>query len=299
MDLEKLMTESRNANTVDIDGLSTLDIVTRINEEDKKVATAVTDVLPNIAVTVDRVVESFINGGRLFYIGAGTSGRLGILDASECPPTFGTNAELVQGLIAGGAEAVFRALEGAEDLPDLGEEDLRSHLLNDRDVVIGVAASGRTPYVIGGLRYAKSLGCFTAGVTCTSNSEIGAIVDVEIKPLVGPEVIMGSTRLKAGTAQKMVLNMITTTAMIRWGKVYSNLMVDVQATNKKLIERAKRIVSLATGATLEEAEKVLEVTKGAVKPAIVILKCQVSLDKAEELLRQADGRVAVAIQIGR
>lgn len=298
MDLEKLMTEGRNPRTLDIDKADALQIATLINEEDKRISDAVSKVLPQVAVTIEKVVESFRQGGRLFYIGAGTSGRLGILDAAECPPTFGTDPELVQGLIAGGVEAVFRAVEGAEDSPDLGERDLRAHNLTARDVVVGIAASGRTPYVIGGLSFARTLGCFTTGVSCTPESALSHIVDVEIATLVGPEVIMGSTRLKAGTAQKMILNMITTGAMIRWGKVYSNLMVDMQETNEKLEKRAKRIVSLATGVSLSESEEALHLSKGVVKLAIVMLMCEASLDQALEYLSQGEGRVSEAIRIG-
>lgn len=297
MNLEKLLTEGRNERTLQIDRASTLDIVTMINQEDHNVAPAVAKVLPAIAQAVDGVVESFKQGGRLFYIGAGTSGRLGILDASECPPTYGTDPELVQGLIAGGTQAVFHAVEGAEDSPEMAQEDLQTRKLTNKDMVVGIAASGRTPYVIGGLQYAKSIGCRTAAVSCTPNSEIGAVADIDIAALVGPEVIMGSTRMKAGTAQKLILNMITTAAMIRTGKVYGNLMVNLEATNKKLIERGKRIVRLATDCSQEQAEQALAACKGNVKLAIIMLLTGVTAAEAMQRLQQNDGVVARSLEV--
>lgn len=209
MNLENLLTEARNPDTIHIDQQSSLEIVTLINQEDHKVSKAIQDILPEIALAVDEIVASLQSGGRLFYLGAGTSGRLGILDASECPPTYGTHPELVQGLIAGGTQAILRAVEGAEDSETLAEEDLRGKGLNSSDILVGIAASGRTPYVIGGLRYAKSIGCRTISLTCSPDSEMGKIADLSLTVLTGPEVIMGSTRMKAGTAQKMVLNMLT------------------------------------------------------------------------------------------
>jgi N-acetylmuramic acid 6-phosphate etherase len=296
MNLEKLLTESRNPDTLDIDRLSTLDVVTKINNQDQLVAAAVARALPQIAQAVDWIVASMDKGGRLFYLGAGTSGRLGILDASECPPTFGTSPELVQGLIAGGETAVFRAVEGAEDSLSLAAQDLTQRQLSAGDIVVGIAASGRTPYVIGGLNFAKETGCRTVAVVCSPGSEMAAIADLTICIEAGSEVIMGSTRMKAGTAQKLVLNMLTTAAMIRRGKVYSNLMVDVQATNKKLIERAKRIVVMATGASREQAEAAIEQAGGSAKAAIVMILAGVTAQEAEDRLIKAQGFVAKAIK---
>lgn len=298
MNLEKLLTEARNPDTVDIDNRSSLEIVELINREDRKVASAVEQILPAIAQAVDYIVEALQSGGRLFYLGAGTSGRIGILDASECPPTYGTRPELVQGLIAGGEQAIFRAVEGAEDSDTLAAEDLRSRQLCGTDIVVGIAASGRTPYVIGGLRYAKSLGCRTISLVCSPNSEMSAVADHSLTVLTGPEVIMGSTRMKAGTAQKMVLNMLTTATMIGLGKVYSNLMVDVQATNRKLQERAKRIVALAAGVSPSQAEDALQAANGSAKLAIVMLLTGAPAAKAAELLEQGNGFVAKALQQG-
>lgn len=297
MNLEKLLTETRNPATLDIDTLTSVEIVTKINNEDKKVAEAVSAIVPQIGQAVDWIVEAIRAGGRLFYLGAGTSGRLGILDASECPPTYGTAPELVQGLIAGGKEAIFRAIEGAEDSLTLAAEDLAAKHLTSADIVVAIAASGRTPYCIGGLTYAKELGCRTVALTCSPDSEMSQLADLSLTVLVGPEVIMGSTRMKAGTAQKLVLNMLTTATMIRLGKVFSNLMVDVQATNKKLIERGKRIVALATGASRAEAEAALAAADGSAKTAIVMLLAGVSAARAVELLKQADGFVARAITL--
>ena len=299
MDLSKLTTEGRNPDTMDIDCLPTLQIVEKINREDHQIAGAVQAVLPAIARIVDAAVESFRAGGRLLYLGAGTSGRLGILDASECPPTYGTPPEMVQGLIAGGSEAVFRAVEGAEDSLTLAAQDLDALGLTEHDLVVGVAASGRTPYVIGGLRHARARGCKTAAVVCSAHSEMEQAADITAAVIAGPEAIMGSTRMKAGTAQKMVLNMITTASMIRLGKVYSNLMVDVQATNAKLVERAKRIVLLATGADRSDAEAALEATGGTVKPAVVMLLAGVDAAAAANLLERADGYVARAVSLSR
>ena len=299
MDLSKLTTEGRNPDTMDIDCLPTLQIVEKINREDHQIAGAVQAVLPAIARIVDAAVESFRAGGRLLYLGAGTSGRLGILDASECPPTYGTPPEMVQGLIAGGSEAVFRAVEGAEDSLTLAAQDLDALGLTEHDLVVGVAASGRTPYVIGGLRHARARGCKTAAVVCSAHSEMEQAADITAAVIAGPEAIMGSTRMKAGTAQKMVLNMITTASMIRLGKVYSNLMVDVQATNAKLVERAKRIVLLATGADRSDAEAALEATGGTVKPAVVMLLAGAAAAAAANLLERADGYVARAVSLSR
>ncbi|EGO62256.1 N-acetylmuramic acid 6-phosphate etherase [Acetonema longum] len=296
MNLEKLLTETRNSNTLDIDRLSAFEIVTKINREDRQVPQAVKKVLPQIAQAADWTVAAIRDGGRLFYLGAGTSGRLGILDASECPPTYGTSPELVQGLIAGGQTAVFRAVEGAEDSLTLAEEDLRQRQLSSNDIVVGIAASGRTPYVIGGLKYASGIGCRTVAVTCSPASEMEAAAALTICVQVGPEAVTGSTRMKAGTAQKLVLNMISTAAMIRLGKVYSNLMVDVQATNQKLIERAKRIVMMVTGVERQQAETVLVQAGGSVKIAITMLLGQMSREEAEQALADNEGFVAKAIE---
>ncbi len=299
MNLEKLLTEARNPETENIDKLAALEILQCINREDKKVALAIELVLPQIAQAVDWIVESLSGGGRLFYLGAGTSGRMGILDASECPPTFGTSPDLVQGIIAGGDKAVFRAVEGAEDSLTMAAEDLESRDLSPRDVVVGIAASGRTPYVIGGLVHARQVGCHTVAVVCTPDSEMQQVSELSIATLVGPEVIMGSTRMKAGTAQKLVLNMLTTASMIRLGKVYGNLMVDVQATNKKLVERSKRIVCLATGVSREEAEAAIVEAGGSVKVAVTLLLIGSSAGEAQALLVQAGGSVSQALKIFR
>ncbi|MBR1645816.1 MAG: N-acetylmuramic acid 6-phosphate etherase [Selenomonadaceae bacterium] len=236
-----LTTEQINPATAHIDECSTLEMVRLINDEDKKIAAAVEKVLPEIARAVDKIAESFSRGGRLFYIGAGTSGRLGVLDASECPPTFGVNPEMVQGLIAGGERALIRAVEGAEDNRQLAEKNLREKNFSANDVLVGITASGRTPYVLGGIDFAKTLEAVTVGVSCVENSALAQIVDIAITPVTGAEALIGSTRMKAGTATKMVLNMLTTAAMIKIGKVRGNLMVCVQATNDKLRDRLKRI----------------------------------------------------------
>lgn len=297
MNLEKLLTEERNLSTINIDRQSSLEIVELINQEDQKIASAIQNILPEIARTVDSIVVALQAGGRLFYLGAGTSGRMGILDAAECPPTYGTHPELVQGLIAGGTQAILRAVEGAEDSDTLAAEELGRKQLNSSDILIGIAASGRTPYVIGGLRYAKSIGCQTISLTCTPDSEMGRIAGQSLTVLTGPEVIMGSTRMKAGTAQKMVLNMLTTATMIGLGKVYSNLMVDVQATNLKLKERAKRIVTIATGVSYSQAEETLTAANGSSKLAIIMILAGVSSEEASQLLKGADGFVAKALTL--
>ena len=239
-----LTTEQVNPATAHIDSCTTLEMVRLINDEDKKVASAVEKVLPEIAQAVDKIAESFSRGGRLFYIGAGTSGRLGVLDASECPPTFGVNPDMVQGLIAGGERALIKAVEGAEDNRQLAEENLRERNFTAADVLVGITASGRTPYVLGGVEFAKTLGAVTVGVSCVENSALAQTVDIAITPVTGAEALTGSTRMKAGTATKMVLNMLTTAAMIKIGKVRGNLMVCVQATNDKLRDRLKRINEL-------------------------------------------------------
>lgn len=296
INLEQLVTEGVNENTSNIDKVSTLEMLTMINEEDKKVAFEVQKELPHIAKAVDEIAKAFEKGGRLIYVGAGTSGRLGILDASECPPTYGVSEKMVQGIIAGGYEAIFRAKEGAEDSLELCEDDLKNINFSENDVLVGLAASGRTPYVIGGLKYAKGLGVVTIGVTCNPNSEISKFADISIAPVVGPEVITGSTRMKSGTAQKMVLNMLTTGSMIKIGKVFNNLMIDVKASNEKLVERAKRIVSLATGVTRERATEVLEQTSYNVKLSILMLESGLSKQEATDLLEKNKGYIAKALE---
>ena len=297
MNLNTLLTETRNPNTMNIDQQSSLGIVTLINQEDLKVAAVIQDILPDIARAVDTIVTALRSGGRLFYLGAGTSGRLGILDASECPPTYGTSPELVLGLIAGGTPAILHAIEGAEDSPTLAAQELQDKKLNSSDVIVGIAASGRTPYVIGGLHYANSLGCSTISLTCTPNSQMGNIANLSLTVLTGPEVIMGSTRMKAGTAQKMVLNMLTTATMIRLGKVYSNLMVDVQATNLKLKERIRLIVTLATGVSQTQADEAIAAANGSAKLAILMILANLSVVEASALLQQADGFVSEALAL--
>jgi len=294
--LQGLMTEEKNGNTADLDCLSSREIVQRMNDEDKKVPHAVENVLDEVAKAVDIIVASLENEGRLFYFGAGTSGRLGILDASECPPTFGTPPELVQGVIAGGQKAMIRAVEGAEDSAELGRDDVRIHGITEKDVVVGIAASGRTPYVLGALKEAQMIGAKTIAVSCNDSAIINDGVDVAIGVVVGPEVLTGSTRLKAGTAQKLVLNMLTTASMIRLGKVYGNLMVNVQATNQKLRERVKRIIMEVTGVSYGEAEKLSILADGDAKTAILMRLTGTSREEAIRLLKLTKGRIREAIQ---
>ncbi|WP_027407989.1 N-acetylmuramic acid 6-phosphate etherase [Anoxybacteroides tepidamans] len=295
MDLHKIDTEKRNPNTMDIDTLSSLDIVKKINEEDKVVPQAVEAALPAIADVVDRIVAAFNNGGRLIYVGAGTSGRLGVLDASECPPTYGASSEQVIGVIAGGEKALQYAMEGAEDNIELAIEDMKKINVNKKDVVVGIAASGRTPYTLAAMKYAKSVGATVAAITCTRDSEMEKEADYAIVVLTGPEVVTGSTRMKAGTAQKLVLNMLTTASMIRIGKVYSNLMVDVVPTNQKLIQRAKNIVMEITGASETEAEKALK-TYQSTKAAVFSLITGLTGEKVYEVLDAHNGHLRNAIQ---
>lgn len=278
-----------------IDTAPIREILEIINTEDHRVPIAVRQEIPYIERAVQLVVDGFRSGGRLFYIGAGTSGRLGIVDASECPPTFGTPPDMVQGLIAGGPEAVFRSQEGAEDLEENGSRDLETAGLRPNDVVCGIAASRRTPYVVGGIAYARGLGCKTLFITCTAREQFNLEVDVAICPVVGPEVVMGSTRMKSGTAQKLVLNMITTASMIRLGKVYENMMIDLQMTSQKLVERSKRVVMMVTGVDYAEASRVLEAVGGHVKTALVIILAGVSADDARDRLLAASGFVRPAI----
>jgi len=263
-----LLTEQRNPASARIDTLSTLDMLRVINDEDRKVADSITPELPQIAQAVDAIAAAFENGGRLFYIGAGTSGRLGVLDASECPPTFNVPADLVQGIIAGGEAALSKATETTEDDPAIGARDLAARGFRSADVLCGIAASGRTPYVLGAVDAAKALGATTLGISCTPDSELSRRVDIPITPLPGPEVIAGSTRLKAGTATKLVLNMLTTGLFIKRGYVWGNLMVNVQPKNSKLLDRAKRIVSAATGVTYDDAGRLLESAGNNVRAAI-------------------------------
>jgi len=287
--LSHLVSEGRNPETMDIDLLPSFDIVQRLNQQDKLVPIAVEKVLPEIAQAVDKITEAFKIGGRLFYIGAGTSGRLGILDASECPPTFGTDPDMVVGIIAGGKEAMFRAKEGAEDDPALSEQDLKEHALTQHDVVVGIAASGRTPYVIGGLKYANELGATSVALSCNPDSPIAHIADIAISPVVGPEALTGSTRLKSGSAQKLVLNMLTTASMIRLGKSYQNLMVDVKATNEKLVARTARIVMQATDCTNQEAQIALKETDYDAKLAILMILTGLDKESANEQLKAKQG----------
>ncbi len=296
MKLETMITESRNPRSQQIDAEQTIDILRIINTEDALVPLAVEKELDAISKVVDHVSKAFLEGGRLIYMGAGTSGRLGILDASECPPTYGTPHEMVVGLIAGGEQAIRRAVENAEDSKDFGKQDLIDLKLQSKDIVVGLAASGRTPYVIGGLEYAKSCGCMTAGISCNPNSPITATANIGISPIVGPEVITGSSRMKAGTAQKLVLNMITTASMIKIGKVYGNLMVDVEATNAKLVERQKRIVMEATGVTKDEAVDTLALSGGNCKLAIFIILSGLDPAKAKSVLDKHKGFIRKALK---
>jgi N-acetylmuramic acid 6-phosphate etherase len=296
-ELEGLSTEQRNRRTLGIDGMSIRGVLQRINSEDRKVATAVRKELGNIAKAVDLVVDSLKNGGRLIYVGAGTSGRLGILDAAECPPTFGTGPDIIQGIIAGGKRAVFRSVEGAEDRASEGRLAIDRKKVSSKDVVCGIAASRRTPFVVAAVQRAKERGAKTIYITTNARRNLRVKPDVAICPVVGPEVIMGSTRMKSGTAQKLVLNMITTTTMIRLGKVYGNMMVDLQMRSRKLEERAKRVLMIATGVSYETAERTLRKTGGHVKTAIVMLKAKVSARQARKRLAESNGFVRAAIRM--
>lgn len=295
MDLNLIKTEQRNSRTTHIDTMSTLDMVKLINEEDQKVALAVGKEAEHIAAAVDVIAAQLKQGGRLVYIGCGTSGRLGVLDAVECPPTYSTDPDEVIGLIAGGNDAIFRAKEGAEDDAGQGEADLKKINFSSRDVLVGIAASGRTPYVLGAMEYARKQGAHVIGISCSSGSPVEQAAEIAITPIPGPEVVTGSTRMKSGTAQKMVLNTLSTGAMIKLGKVYGNLMVDVKPSNEKLVERCKRIVCQATGADYETATRALEECGFRAKVAIVMLKTGGDTQRAEELLAQHEDRVASAI----
>ncbi|QWG49121.1 N-acetylmuramic acid 6-phosphate etherase [Bacillus mycoides] len=293
--LENLSTEHRNEKTTNLDEMSIKEVLQSMNEEDRTVALAVEKEIEQIEKVVQTVIKSFEEEGRLIYIGAGTSGRLGILDAVECPPTFGTDDKMVQGFIAGGLKAFTKAVEGAEDREELAEGDLKSIGLNEKDTVIGIAASGRTPYVIGGLKYAHSVGASTASISCNKNAEISKYAKLNVEVETGAEILTGSTRLKAGTAQKLVLNMISTASMIGVGKVYKNLMVDVQSTNEKLVERSKRIIVEATGVSYEVAADYYEKANRNVKVAIVMALLQCEYGEALEKLKEAKGFVKKAL----
>ncbi len=297
-EISRLSTEQRNPKSMDIDARSTSGILKIINEEDKKVPSAVKNELPYIEKAVEVIVKSIKKGGRLIYFGAGTSGRLGVIDASECPPTFGTSFELISGYIAGGKEAMFRAQEGAEDFEENGVKDVVKAAVTNKDVVCGIAASRRTPYVIGAIKKAKELGAATLFITTNPREHFNLKeVDVAICPDVGPEVIMGSTRMKSGTAQKLVLNMLTTAAMIRLGKVYENMMIDLQMTNQKLVERSKRIIMTITDLSYEDSAEFLKKAGGHVKTALVMIKANVDVKEARKRLEKADGFVRKAIDL--
>ena len=293
--LENLLTEQRNPYTIHIDTVSTLEMCMLLNEEDKRVAVAIRQVLPQIAQSIDEITSRLQKGGRLFYIGAGTSGRLGILDAVECPPTYSTEPEMVQGIIAGGYNAIFKAQEGAEDSLTLAKDDLSAKNLTANDCVVGIAASGRTPYVIGGLDYAQEIGALTIAISCSPQSEISAHAKIAIEALTGPEAITGSTRMKAGTAQKMILNMLSTCTMIKLGKVYGNLMVDVKASNKKLVARAHRILMEATDCDETTAINTLKQTSGKVKPAILMILSNLTYEVALSQLENNQGFITKAL----
>jgi len=294
-ELAGLVTESRNPDSFDVDIMSTEEIVRLINREDQKVAKAVEREIPYIIQAVDIIAHAFKNGGRLIYVGAGTSGRLGVLDASECPPTFGSDPDMVQGIIAGGYEALVRAQEGSEDKYNMGVADLLAKNISAKDVVCGIAASLRTPYVIGALEEAGRIGAKTIFVICNPREQLNIKVDVAICPVPGPEVIMGSTRMKSGTAQKIILNMLTTTAMIKIGKVYENMMIDLQQNSQKLIERSKKIIMMATNVNYDEAANLLEKAGGHVKSAILIGLTGLSLADARQLLEKHDGFIKHAL----
>ena len=296
IDLSQMITEGRNPASQNIDELSTEAMLRVINDEDKKVALVVEVIVPQIAQVVDAITAAFSKGGRLIYCGAGTSGRLGILDASECPPTFGTPRSQVVGLIAGGHTAILQAVENAEDNVEQGAQDLKDIDFNANDVLVGIAASGRTPYVLGALAYAKQQGAFSAALTCNPNSPMSQAADVALTPVVGPEVVTGSSRMKAGTAQKLVLNMLTTGAMIRSGKVYGNLMVDVEATNQKLVQRQINIVKQATDCDDATAQQALNACHGHCKTAIVMVLAGLDASEAKALLKQNSGFIRNALR---
>lgn len=293
----RLDTEKNNERTTDIDILSTEEILQKINAEDQSVAKVVEKCIPKISILVDKIVERIRIGGRLFYIGAGTSGRLGILDAAECPPTYGVDNNLVIGVIAGGNDAMFVAQEGAEDSMELPVVDLSSYHFCEKDVLIGLAASGRTPYVIGGLKFGQEVGALTAAISCVTNAEISKYAECSIEAVTGAEVIMGSTRMKAGTAQKLILNMISTSVMIKLGKVYKNYMVDLKPTNQKLVIRSKNMIRTLTGVSQEKADLLYEESGHNVKKALIMEIMNVDRNSAEGALEKANGHIKSAIQI--
>lgn len=295
IDLTQLVTEGRNSASADIDTLPTLEMLQVINREDQKVAFAVEKTLPQVAQAVDAIVLAFQTGGRLIYMGAGTSGRLGILDASECPPTYGSHPDLVVGLIAGGHQAILKAVENAEDNTELGQDDLKHLQLTDKDVVVGIAASGRTPYVLGGMAYAKSVGATVVAIACNPQCAMQQQADIAIIPVVGAEVVTGSSRMKAGTAQKLILNMLTSGAMIRSGKVFGNLMVDVEATNAKLIQRQNNIVVEATGCNSDQAEQALNACQRHCKTAILMILADMNAEQATQKLAKHNGFIRAAL----
>lgn len=292
MNLEGLTTEARNEATKKIDQVSTLEMVTLINQEDQKVAQAIEKVLPQIAAAIDAAAERFKKGGRLIYCGAGTSGRLGALDAIELTPTYSVSPERAFGILAGGEKAMYQAIEGAEDSKELAIEDLTQHQLTARDVVIAIAASGRTPYAVSAIEYGKKVGALTISVTCNNQSPMNQLAEIGIAPIVGPEVITGSTRMKAGSAQKMVLNMFSTGIMVKVGNIYQNLMVNVQPTNEKLMQRATNIIKEAAEIEESQAKEYLEAAQLEVAPAIVMAKAHVDFQKAKQLLAEYDGRIS-------
>ncbi len=295
-DLTTLVTEARNPRTADLDRMSTQDLLQAMHEADQEAVAAVGRVLPQVTAALDAIAERMARGGRLLYVGAGTSGRLGVLDAAECPPTFSATADQVQGLIAGGPAAFLQAVEGAEDSPELGAADLRKLGLRAEDCVVGIAASGRTPYVLGALAEARERGALTVALVCNPDSPVAAAAALPIEAVTGPEVLTGSTRLKAGTATKLVLNMLSTGAFVRLHKVYSNLMVDVQATNQKLVARSRRIVQQATGSEPQEAEVALQRCQGSVKAAIVMVARRLEPAAAQRLLDAHRGSVRAALE---
>jgi len=295
LNLNLLDTEGTNENSTNIDSMSTSDVLKTINAEDHKVAKIVGEVLPDIQRAIDTIYLKVKDGGRLVYIGAGTSGRLGVLDASECPPTYGVDPGMVVGVIAGGVKALYSAIEGAEDDREQSVRDLEEISFSKADVLVGIAASGRTPYVIGALRYARSLGAITASISCVKNAEVSLEADYPIEAVVGSEIITGSTRMKAGTAQKIILNMISTTVMIKLGKVYGNLMVDVKATNEKLKIRARHIIEIATDLGKDEAQLIFLESGFSVKTAITMAKTGLGKDEAEDLLGKSEGTISTAL----
>jgi|SRR5690625_698180 len=296
LELSNITTEQRNPNSMNLDEMTTETILATINQEDKKIAFKVEKVLGQVTIAVNQIYEALSKNGRLFYVGAGTSGRLGVLDASECPPTFMVSGEMIQTVMAGGNKAFFNAAEGAEDNENQGKLDLKAHSITSKDVILGITASGRTPYPIGALKYARQIGAYTISLASNENSDISNYADCKIEVVVGAEILTGSTRMKAATSHKMILNMISTAVMVKLGKVYENLMVDVHASNYKLRERAKRTVMEVTNITYEEAEKVLLQANYKVKTAIIIIEAGVSYEQAELAIKKSSGYVREAIR---